>query len=100
MMDPGGVYMMERFVAKPERVDELKSLLQMAVEQTRQEPGCRQIEAFQDQDNPAKFVVFVIFADQQAVQNHKAAGWHQDIRSRLPGLLVDRREGTMGKAIA
>ncbi len=100
MNDPEGVCLMETFIAKPDCVESLKALLQEAAARTRQEPGCRQLKAFQDQHNPTKFVVFAIFADQQAVEQHRAAEWHREIRARLPELLAGERVSAMGLAIA
>jgi quinol monooxygenase YgiN len=98
-MDSSRIYLMERFVARPDQIEAMKKLLQFALERTRQEPGCHQIEAIQSEAEPAEFVVFAHFADAEAVTTHRSAEWHKELASQLPSLLAGKREGIMGRSI-
>jgi len=68
----GGYVILVRFRAKAgqERIfaDEMRS----AVPATRAEPGNRQYEFYGDQDDPANFMLYEEFADEAALQTHRA----------------------------
>lgn len=99
-MQPTKIYAVEKIVAKPQQIEAVKELVQAAAERTRREPGCHQLEAFQSQENPAEFVVFVIFANREAAVAHRSAAWHKEITSQLSAGLVETQEGTRGHRIA
>jgi quinol monooxygenase YgiN len=56
--------------AKPERAEALKSLLLTLVEATNKEPGAIAINLHRDRFNPNIFVLYEVWRDVAALENH------------------------------
>jgi quinol monooxygenase YgiN len=94
-------YVVERIVALPDRVDELKLWLQQAATHIRQISGVHQLELLQSQPNPTEFIFFLIVDDVPAVDAIlDQAGWHQRMVEALPGLIDGAPERVVGHSVA
>src|SRR5262245_19282750 len=62
-MDTSRVHVIERITAQPERIEELKRVLQQAAEHTKHIPGVRQLELLQNRQNPTEFIFLLIVDD-------------------------------------
>jgi hypothetical protein len=100
-MDASSLLIVERLIAETDRVDDLKGWLQLAAQHTRQIPEVRQLELFQNQQNPAEFVFFLIVDDLTTVSAIlDQAEWHQQLVQELPRLVAGDPERVVGAKIA
>jgi quinol monooxygenase YgiN len=58
---------------EPESADKIKALLTEAARLSRAEPGCVRFEAYQSQNDPARFVLNEWWESQQALDVHRTA---------------------------
>ncbi len=68
----GGYVILVRFRAKPGQERAFAEEMRSAVPETRAEPGNRQFEFYGDQDDPLNFMLYEEFADEAALQAHRA----------------------------
>ena len=104
-MDVRNSLVVERLVAQADRVDALKTWLQLVAERTRHIPGVHQVELLQSEQNPAEFVFFLITDDlpveldptKCGVETYR--GWVHGLR-RIPlyGTIAARTELTHSSA--
>jgi quinol monooxygenase YgiN len=65
------IYQLAHYQVRPEAVDRVKRAIEEFVRYvTENEPGSRLYSAWQEVDNPTKFVHLFIFADQAAHEAH------------------------------
>ena len=57
-------------IAKPGKIDLVKTELQKLIAPTRSEKGCMQYELHQDNENPAHFLFFEIWESRELWQDH------------------------------
>jgi quinol monooxygenase YgiN len=81
------VYVVARFLAKEDKVEELKAALESLVEPTRKEEGCISYQIFQNNNNPAEFTFFEEWASQDAINAHFTTPHVQAAIVAAPGLL-------------
>lgn len=81
-----------RFIAKPDRIDDLKALLLSVIEPTRQERGCIEYELFQNQNNPADFTFVEAWESAEALDAHLAMPYIQAGIAQLPDLVAQPGE--------
>jgi len=74
--------------ARPDKTEELNSLLTSLLEPTRQESGCIRFNLLQNRETPREFAIVSQWHNEQAVQYHIATGHAQLAMSRLPELLA------------
>jgi quinol monooxygenase YgiN len=74
--------------ARPDKTEELNSLLTSLLEPTRQESGCSRFELLRNRETPTEFAIISQWHNQQAVQDHIGTGHAQRAMSRLPELLA------------
>ena len=55
---------------KPGKADELRRRIKEVVELTVKEPGCIEFQIFERQDRPGHFVLWEIFASEDALRDH------------------------------
>jgi quinol monooxygenase YgiN len=61
------------FVARPGKAGELRTLLDGMLAPSRAEPGNLRYDLWQDQADPARFVLDELYADNEAVAAHRAS---------------------------
>jgi quinol monooxygenase YgiN len=74
--------------ARPDKTEELASLLTSLLEPTRKERGCIRFELQQNRDSPTEFVIVSEWRGDEAVQHHIATSHAPRALSRLPELLA------------
>jgi quinol monooxygenase YgiN len=60
------------FVARPGKAGDLRTLLDGMITASRAEPGNLRYDLWQDQTDPARFVLDELYADGEAVAAHRA----------------------------
>ena len=68
----GGYVILVRFRTKLGQQRAFAEVVRSAVSATRQEPGNRQYEFYRDQDDPLNFMLYEEYADEAALQTHRA----------------------------
>lgn len=81
------VYLDGYLEVPPDRIAAVRAALPEHIRLTRAEPGCLRFEVTQSTDDPTRFVVSEIFADQPAFEAHqqraKTSAW-AEITAGLP----------------
>ena len=74
-------------VAKPGLEDQLRKLLEPAVHQFRQEPGCRSYALLEDRKQAGCFLTYETWADELALEQHMASPAMKELQPKLKDLL-------------
>ncbi|QUT06833.1 antibiotic biosynthesis monooxygenase [Sphingobium phenoxybenzoativorans] len=69
----GNVKIMAILTARSGKVEELRKLLDTMVAASRAEPGNLRYDLWQDQTDPARFVLDELYIDSAAVADHRAS---------------------------
>jgi quinol monooxygenase YgiN len=85
-MPDSGVRVVGRVVARPGKVEELRTLLQGLVEPTRREPGCVTYELLQNRTDPTDFTFVEEWNSEADLDAHLQSPHLRNARSRLPDL--------------
>lgn len=78
-----------RFVAKPEKQEELRSLLLGLIEPTRKEKGCRAYELLQNKSAPVEFTFVEEWDDDAALEAHLGTEHLKRALAKLTGLTAE-----------
>lgn len=77
------IYLIARVQAKAEHRGEVEAELRRMVAASRAEPGCLRYDLFADLDGGAGFSLVEAYADQTAVDAHRASAHYQAFRGRI-----------------
>ncbi len=77
-----------RIKARPNKVNELLSVLSSLVEPTRKEPGCISYHLLQNNEDPAEFVFIEEWQSSTALESHFATKHFKDALVKLPNLIA------------
>ena len=69
------------FIAKEGHEEILKKLLEDMVEPSKKEPGCLNYNIYQYKNNKAKFMAVETWADEKALDGHKASKHYKIYKS-------------------
>jgi len=75
-------------LAKPDKVDELRTLLAGLLQPTRAEPGCISYEMLENKENEAEFTFVEEWEDDAALDGHFATDHIKHALGELPNLLA------------
>lgn len=75
--------------AKPGKTAELEALIRGMIGPCRAEPGNLRWDVWQDRDNPARFVLDELYADDAAVQAHRESAHFLSYAGQV-GEIADR----------
>jgi quinol monooxygenase YgiN len=75
-------------LAKPDKVDELRTLLVGLLEPTRAEPGCIRYEMLENKENPAEFTFVEEWKNDSDLDGHFATDHIKHALGELPNLLA------------
>jgi quinol monooxygenase YgiN len=78
-----------RIIALPDKVDEVRSLLDQLIEPTREESGCISYELLQNKSQPGDFTFVEEWESDEALDTHMGTAHVQDAISGTAGLLVE-----------
>lgn len=76
-----------RFIALPDQVEQLKSLLLSVIEPSRQDAGCIQYELLQNQADPTDFTFVEEWESNDLLDLHLAAPHIQTALPQLEGII-------------
>ena len=83
------------FVAKEGNIPELKALLEMMVQPSREEPGCLLYNIYQLKEQPTTFVVVESWEDEAALEGHKNSAHYKEYKSRFEPFTADKSSDEM-----
>jgi quinol monooxygenase YgiN len=75
------------FTPRPERIDLLRTTLDVMVEHTRREPGCEVYDLYESDDGK-RFHLLERYVDADALEAHRASEHYKAYRAKLPELLA------------
>ena len=78
--------------ARPDKVDELRSVLSSLVEPTRKEPGCLSYNLLQNNEDPTDFALVEEWESKNALESHIAAKHFRDAQAKLAGLVAAKAD--------
>jgi quinol monooxygenase YgiN len=64
------VVLVARWVARKGEEERVLAVLEKLAPASRAEPGCLHYQPCRDRDDPARFLIFEIYADEEAVHAH------------------------------
>jgi len=74
---------------KADALDEVEQRAKAFMQQTRAEPGCKDVTFFRVNEDSQRFVFLAEFADEEALERHFEASWRDDAATHLVDLLVE-----------
>src|SRR4030043_448598 len=77
-----------RIKARPNKVNELLSVLSSLVEPTRKELGCLSYELMQNNEDPTDFTLIEEWQGNTALESHFATKHFKDALTKLPNLVA------------
>jgi quinol monooxygenase YgiN len=77
-----------RIKARPDKVNELLSVLSSLVEPTRKEAGCLSYELLQHNEDPTDFTLVEEWQNDTALESHFATKHFKDALTKLPNLVA------------
>jgi quinol monooxygenase YgiN len=92
------VSLVARFVAKPGKEEELKSLLKTLIEPTRTETGCEIYDLYESPEN-GRFFFWELWTSQEALDSHGQTPHIQKMRAKVSDLLTEPAELSILKAV-
>jgi quinol monooxygenase YgiN len=78
------------FVAKDDKIEELKALLGTMVQASRIEKGCLLYNIYQMKDKPNTFVVIEAWEDEEALEGHKNSPHYKHYKSNYEPFTADK----------
>lgn len=84
----GDLYVVAEIVGKPEKADELRSLIVPFPAKARKEPGCREYRLMEVESEPGRFLTFERWADHAALDNHMKTPAMASLGPKLGDLLA------------
>lgn len=85
---------------KPEHVAEFIAATRKNHEGTRTEPGNHRFDVLQSADDPARFLLYEVFAGDEAVEAHRKTPHYLAWRAAVEPMMAKPREGRMHRIIA
>ncbi|MEH1901755.1 MAG: putative quinol monooxygenase [Nostoc sp.] len=82
------IHVVARFIALPNKVEELKALLLELIEPTRQEAGVIKYELLQNQYDPTDFTFVEEWTSDEALNTHLDSPHLQALPAKLEGLVT------------
>ena len=88
LMPENTIRVVARLVARPDTIDEVRSLLEGLLEPTRKEQGCLAYELLQNVDDPTDFTFVEEWTGKEVLTAHFLTPHFQEARERAPTLLA------------
>ena len=80
---------------KPQHLDDFIEATRLNHLGTRQEEGNFQFDLIQDQADPSRFVLYEVFANEEAVMKHKETAHYQLWRDTVEEWMAEPRKGVV-----
>ncbi len=78
---------------KPGHIDDFIEATRLNHEASVQESGNRRFDVMQQQDDPAKFVLYEAYVDEQAASQHKQTAHYLQWRETVAAWMAQPRQG-------
>lgn len=78
------------FIAKKNNIQELKSLLKIMVESSKQEQGCIFYEIYQTKEKQDTFVVIETWEDENSLKGHQKSSHYLNYKSKFEEFTKDK----------
>jgi quinol monooxygenase YgiN len=78
-----------RIKARPDKIDEARTVLVDVVDPSRREPGCISYNLLQSRDTPSDFAFASEWKDDYALRNHIASHHIRGIGLKLKGMVAE-----------
>lgn len=78
---------------KPECIAEFKEATIANASNSALEPGVARFDFFQQEDDPARFVLVEVYRDEQAVLSHKETAHYLEWREKVVNMMAEQRYG-------
>lgn len=88
-MSDGQIVLYAEFTALPDTADEVDALIQEYAAVVRAEPGNQAFDVYRRVEDPDRFVVFEIYRDQEAFEEHIAAEPGRAFNAELTPRIVE-----------
>ncbi len=85
---------------KPEHIDDFIAATRANHEGSRTEPGNFRFDFLQSAEDPARFLLYEVFASQEAVEAHRKTGHYLAWRAQAEPWMAKPREGRPHRVIA
>jgi len=85
---------------KKELIDAFKVEIIKNFKGTRQETGNLRFDVLQEENDPQKFMIYEVFASEEAVLAHKETAHYLAWRDAVESMMDEKRFGTKYKVIA
>ena len=85
---------------KPENVEDFKKATVLNHEGSRKEPGNVRFDVLQSADDPTKFTLYEVFADEDAVAAHKATEHYHVWRETVAPYMASPRKAMHTNPVA
>jgi autoinducer 2-degrading protein len=82
---------MVRLEVKPDRIDDFMKLVLFNASESRKEPGNLRFDVVRSVDSPARFGLYEVYRDDEAVRAHQATPHYAKWRAEIEALLVTPR---------
>ncbi|MEA1917947.1 MAG: putative quinol monooxygenase [Campylobacterota bacterium] len=87
------------FVAKDENINELKELLVMMVEPSRDEVGCELYNIYQLDEKPTTFVVIETWENEEALEGHKNSAHYKEYKANFEPFTAEKYSDEMSSIV-
>jgi autoinducer 2-degrading protein len=88
------VALIVKWIAEPEKQEEIAAILRTMKELVRQEPGCLSYEVFRSSEDPQEFMLVEVYRDQDAVTAHGQTDYFKSyVLDRALPALKSRQRG-------
>ena len=94
------VVLVASWVANEGEEERVLGLLEELVPPSREEPGCLLYQPCRDRENPRRFLIFEVYADQAALEAHSASGHFRRLVLDRALPLLESRERSFYETIA
>ena len=84
---------------KPDRIHDFIEATQLNHEGSLGEPGNRRFDVLQDANDPAKFVLYEAFEDEEDAAGHKLTEHYKLWRDTVADMMAKPREGVPHRAL-
>lgn len=83
-----GFFVIAEIVAKPDKANELRALLEPFAAKSRMEPGCQLYALLEVQSEPGRFLTYEKWTDKAALEGHMVTPHIKEIVPKLGDLLA------------
>ena len=81
-----------QITVKPEHIESFKAETLMNAQNTVHEPNNYRFDVLQQADDPSKFTLYEVYADESALESHRQTAHYIRWKSRVESLMAEPRK--------